>query len=380
MIYLDNAATSFHKPPEVARAVYEALQGTGNSGRGAHEASLDSSRIIYKTRVALSNFFNVGDPSRVVLTTNATESLNIVIQGLLKPGDHCISTVIEHNSVLRPLYHMESCRLGLTLVPADNKGRISLSHIEASILPNSKAIVINHASNVTGNVTDIEAIGRICQEHNLLFILDASQTAGIIQIDMQKYNISALCCSGHKSLLGPQGTGVLCLAKGVKPSPLKFGGTGMDSFSHTMPDVLPTSLESGTLNTHSFAGLLAAIKYIDNYNQLNIYNEANKLAKYFVENISDIPGIKLYGDFDANIRTPVVSLNIGNIDSGEITDLLYNRFGIATRAGAHCAPGAHKSFATVAQGMVRFSFSHYNTVEEVDAAIDALKILEVESK
>lgn len=380
MIYLDNAATSFHKPKEVFEAVYDAMQGVGNSGRGVHGASLSSSRIIYKVRVSLSKFFNTEDPSHVVLTSNATESLNIVIQGLLKSGDHCISTVVEHNSVLRPLYYMKNCGVELTLVGADNKGCISVSDIEGAIRLNTKAIVINHASNVTGNLTDIESIGRICSKHNILFILDASQTAGLIPIDMKKNNISALCCSGHKSLLGPQGTGALCLAKGIKPSPLKFGGTGTDSFSHSMPDALPASLEAGTLNTHGFAGLLASLDYLLEYGQNKIYSEVTDLMNYFVENIIDIPKIRLYGDFDAQIRTPVVSLNIGSIDSGEISDELFNRFGIATRAGAHCAPMAHELFGTVNQGMVRFSFSHFNTFEEVNSAINALKVLREERK
>lgn len=380
MIYLDNAATSYHKPKEVAQAVFDALQASGNSGRGAHGASLDSNRIIYKTRLALSNFFNVGDPSRVVLTSNATESLNIAIQGLLKGGDNCISTLMEHNSVLRPLYHMETRGISITLVKPDEKGRISIADLEAAIEPATKAILIHHASNVTGNVCDIEALGRLCQKYKLLFILDASQTAGLIPIDMQKYNISALCCSGHKSLLGPQGTGVLCLAQGVKPSPLKFGGTGTDSFSRAMPEALPTSLESGTLNTHSFAGLLAGLEYIENYRIENIYKEADRLAKYFLEKISSIPGLILYGDFEASLRTPLVTLNIRNMDSGQIADDLYNRFNIATRSGAHCAPGVHEFFGTVNQGMVRFSFSHFNTFGEADKAAEALRILEEEAR
>ncbi len=379
MIYLDHVATSYHKPKEVAQAVYNAIQGIGNSGRGAHGASLDSSRIIYKTRVALSNFFNVEDPSHVVLTSNATESLNIAIQGLLKHGDHCISTTVEHNSVLRPLYHMENRGVNITFIPADEKGCISIDNIECAISPKTKAIVINHSSNVTGNVTDIESIGRLCYEHKLYFILDASQTAGIIPIDMQKNNISALCCSGHKSLLGPQGTGVLCLGKGVNPTPLLFGGTGIDSFSKAMPHKLPTSLEAGTLNTHGFAGLLASINYIVHYGQSTIHNKANELASYFVKRVSDIPSIRMYGDFNAPLRTPVVSLNIRDADSGKISDELYDRYEIATRSGVHCAPGVHELFNTVNQGMVRFSFSHFNTTQEVEIAVDALRTIEEET-
>ncbi|UWG97579.1 MAG: aminotransferase class V-fold PLP-dependent enzyme [Candidatus Dehalobacter alkaniphilus] len=380
MIYLDHAATSFHKPPEVAKAVYRTLQGIGNSGRGAHSASLDASRLVYHTREAISELFNVGDPSRVVFTCNATESLNIAIQGLLKAGEHCITTAIEHNSVLRPLYLMEERGVHLTVVPADAKGCIGVSQIEAAVRTETKAVVLTHASNVTGNVLDIEAVSTICSKHNLLFIVDASQSAGIIPIDMQKIGISALCCSGHKSLLGPQGTGVLCLADGVFPAALKLGGTGVVSFSRIMPKFLPAALEAGTLNTHGLAGLLAACNYLKTYGQLRIFKEASEHAKLFEEGIKNIPGITLYGDFEAAVRTPVVALNLRDIDSGEITDELFLRFGIATRAGAHCAPEVHRTFGTEEQGMVRFSFSHFNTKNEVKEAITALKILEEESR
>lgn len=375
MIYLDNAATSFHKPPEVAEAVYHALLSTGNSGRGVHGASLEASRAVYKTRDKFSKFFNVGDPSRVVFTSNATESLNIAIQGLLKPNEHCITTSLEHNSVLRPLYLMEERGMRLSVVPADTKGCMDVSKIEDAICAESKAIIVTHASNVLGNVMPIESIGKLCKRHGLLFILDASQTAGLIPIDMKKIGVSALCCSGHKSLLGPQGIGLLCLAEGVLPVPLKVGGTGENSFSRTMQLVLPTVLEAGTLNTHSIVGLSAACDYLNQYGQLNIFEEACKLAKRFRAGIENLPEITLYGDFEAKVRTPVISLNIKDVDSAEVADELFNRFGIATRAGAHCAPEVHRICKTVEQGMVRFSFSHFNTDWEVDTAIKALHTL-----
>jgi len=379
MIYLDHAATSFHKPPEVATAVYHALQGIGNSGRGAHGASLDASRQVYQARDAIANLFHVGDPSRVIFTLNATEGLNIAIQGLLKPGDHCITTALEHNSVLRPLYLMEKRAFSLTVVPADQKGCIAIEDIEAAVRAETKAVVLTHASNVIGNVLDIEKVGKVCKQHNLLFILDASQSAGLLPIDMENIGISTLCCSGHKSLLGPQGTGVLCLADGVQPEPLKVGGTGVDSFSQEMPRVLPAALEAGTLNSHSLIGLLAACNYLHAYGPLRIFQEATALAKRFVDGVKELPGVTLYGDFNGAVRTPVVALNLREIDSREIADELFERFGIATRAGAHCAPEVHKIFKTVEQGMVRFSFSHFNTNSEVDEAIRALQILEEES-
>jgi cysteine desulfurase family protein len=379
MIYLDSAATSFHKPPQVAEAVYNAMMGMGNSGRGAHGASLFASRTVYHAREAISNIFNVGDPSKVVFTANATESLNIAIQGLIDEGDHCITTAIEHNSVLRPLYHMEKNGVALTIIPTDEKGCIDVCKIEKAIRPETKAVVVTHASNVTGNVMDIKKIGEICEAHDLLFILDVSQSAGLIPVDMQDIKISALCFSGHKSFLGPQGIGVLCLAQGVYPKPLKCGGTGIDSFSHTMPHAMPTALEAGTLNTHGIAGLLAACEYLNNYGQSKLLEEANELADMFIDGIKDLDGVSMYGDFEAELRTPVVSINVRDINSGEIADELFERFGIATRAGAHCAPEVHRAFNTVEQGMVRFSFCHFNTKDEVDLAINAVKVLLEES-
>ena len=375
MIYLDHAATSYHKPPEVAKAVYDAMLATGSSGRGGHGASLGANRLVYQTREATSKFFNVGDPSRVIFTANATDSLNIAIQGLLSSGDHCITSALEHNSVLRPLYKMEGQGVDLTIIPIGKKGRIDCSKIEEAISSKTKAVILTHGSNVLGNITDIKAVGDICKRHNIIFILDASQTAGIIPIDMQDVGISALCCSGHKSLLGPQGIGLLCLGDGVRPRALKAGGTGVDSFSPNMDFPLPTALETGTLNTHGMAGLNVAYDYLNAYGQENILAEASHLAKVFRDGIKDIPGIILYGDMDASLRVPIVSLNIKEIDSSELADELFESFNIATRAGAHCAPEVHRTFNTSEQGMVRFSFSHYNTLGDVEKAINALKTL-----
>jgi cysteine desulfurase family protein len=375
MIYLDNAATSYHKPKAVAEAVYQALQGTGNSGRGAHEASLEAGRVLLQTRIEIAQLFQVGDPSRVVFTSNATESLNLAIKGLLQPGDHCITTVMEHNSVLRPLYLMEEQGVELTLLPLNNLGYIDIHRLESSIKVNTKAVVITHASNVTGNVNDIQRIGELCDKYKLLFILDASQSAGILPIDMCKQRVSVLCCSGHKGLMGPQGTGILALGENVKPIALKEGGTGADSFSHGMPNRLPEALEAGTQNIHGITGLYAAFQYIREYGREKIHQKASSLAELFYKEVRQIPGIKVYGDPEAEIRVPVIALNICDIASGEITDELYQRFGIATRSGAHCAPLLHEYYHTKEQGMVRFSFSHFNTEEEIRTAIEAIKIL-----
>ena len=381
MIYLDHAATSFHKPPEVAAAVFSAFQnGTGNSGRGAHGATLDASRVVHRTREKISRLFRSGDPARVVFTTNATESLNIAVQGLLKPGDHCISTELEHNSVLRPLYLMAERGVQLSLLPADAKGNIATVAIAAAIRENTRAVVLSHASNVLGNIRDIEPIAAVCRERGILFILDAAQTAGLLPINMAQSGISAVCCSGHKSLLGPQGTGVLCLAAGVQPAPLKVGGSGVDSFSRRMPDALPAALEAGTLNTHGLAGLCAACDYLEHYGVARIFAESSRLANKFIAEVQDIAEIIVYGDMAARVRTPVVALNIASCDSAEVADELFERFGIATRAGAHCAPGVHRLYGTERQGMVRFSFSHFNTDCEVDQAISALKVMAEETR
>ncbi len=380
MIYLDNAATSYHKPKVVAEAVYEALQGIGNSGRGAHDASLEAGRIMLQTRSEIAQLFHVGDPSRVIFTSNATESLNIAIKGLLQPGDHCITSAMEHNSVLRPLYLMEEQGVELTILPLTSRGYIEEHHIEAAIKENTKAVVLTHASNVTGNVNDIQRIGELCNRNKLLFILDASQSAGILPIDMMKQRISVLCCSGHKGLMGPQGTGILALAENIKPTPLKEGGTGTSSFSHSMPEALPEALEAGTQNTHGIAGLKAACRYIKEFGQENIFQKASSLSTLFYHEVRQIPGITVYGDPEAKLRVPVIALNILDSASGEITDELYQRFGIATRSGAHCAPLVHASYQTKEQGMVRFSFSHFNTEEEIRAAVSALRILAEEHR
>ena len=378
MIYFDNAATSFHKPEAVGTAVYQALMSVGNGGRGAYGASLEAGRILLQTRAAVSELFQVGDPQRVVFTSNATESLNIAIFGLLSPGDHCITTVMEHNSVLRPLYCMEKQGVEMTILPLSPTGDIDPSEIEKAIKHNTRSVVITHASNVTGSGNDIASIGELCRRYNLSLILDASQTAGLLPIDMRKMNLAAVCCSGHKGLMGPQGTGILALGEGVIPKALKMGGTGMDSYSHDMPPKLPEALEAGTQNIHGIAGLLAACHYINEYSQESIYQKSMRLVEQFLDEVRKIPGILLYGDNPSLLRVPTVALNIRGVASGEVADELYVRFGIATRAGAHCAPLLHEAYHTIEQGMVRFSFSHFNTEQEVRQAVAALQLLEEE--
>lgn len=373
MIYFDNAATSLHKPPQVADAICAALQTMGNAGRAAHEAALQSARSIYDTRVLLADFFGLGKPFGLAFTSNSTEALNTAIKGTLNPGDHVITTVCEHNSVLRPLYELEEKGLELSFVSADERGRPDYSSFEKLIKANTKAIVCTHASNLTGNLLDIDRIGKICQKHQLLFILDASQTAGVFDIDMQKTGIDILCFTGHKSMLGPQGTGGICVREGVPVRPLKSGGSGILTYSKKHPDQMPTALEAGTLNGHGIAGLHAALEFLKQTGLSRIRAKEQALLKRFYEGIQDLPDLKIYGDFSDFNRCAILSLNIGDYNSSEVADELFQDYGISTRPGAHCAPLMHKTLGTVSQGAVRFSFSYFNTEEEIDAAIQALR-------
>lgn len=380
MIYFDNAATSFHKPREVADAVYNAIMTMGNAARGSNEAALTSMRVIDETRELIAQIFHFQNSERVAFTMNATESLNIAIHGLFTKGDHIISTELEHNSVLRPLYLMEQEGVSLTLIPADNKGNINYQSMEEAIQKNTKAIICTHASNLTGNLLDAKRIGAICKKHNILFILDVSQTAGCIPIDMEDMQISVLCFTGHKSLLGPQGTGGICVSEGITIDHYKVGGSGINSYSKEHPKVMPTALEAGTLNGHGIAGLNAALKYLRKHDISTLQQKEGALMKCFYEGVSAIPHVKVYGDFTSFYRAPIVALNIGEYASGQVCDELMTRFDIATRSGAHCAPLLHQRLGTDGQGAVRFSFSSFNTMEEIQRGIKAVRILATEEE
>ena len=379
MIYLDSAATSYHKPDGVARAVAEAISHMGNPGRGAHEASLDASRVVYGTREKMAGLFGVEEASQIVFTANSTESLNIAIQGLVDPGDHVITTVMEHNSVLRPLYLCQQRGVSLTILPFSAAGTVTPEAIEAVIRSNTRMIVCTHGSNLTGDLNDLEAIGRVCKKHHLLFVVDASQTAGVFPIQMDSMNIDVLCFTGHKSLMGPQGTGGMCVRKGVRIRPLLVGGSGIDSYSKIHPQVMPTALEAGTLNAHGIAGLSAALDFIKKVTPDVIRQREEELTRRFVCQIKSIPGVKLYGNYEQFPRAPILSLNILDYDSGEIADVLAQDYGIMTRAGAHCAPLMHEALGTKSQGAVRFSFSYFNTEEEIDHAANAIRELAEEA-
>ena len=378
MIYMDNAATTMQKPKEVIEAVVNAMTSFGNAGRGAGEASLGAARVIFDTREKLARLLGSESPKRIVFTNNATESLNIAIRGSLRPGDHVITTVLEHNSVLRPLYNMEETGVELTFIPCDEKGRIHYEAIEQAVKKNTKMIVCTHGSNLTGNMIDIESVGMLANKHSILFVVDASQTAGVFPIDVQKEHNDILCFTGHKSLLGPQGTGGMYVREGICLAPLKSGGSGVDSYNKQHPQEMPTALEAGTLNGHGIAGLGAALEYIERTGMDVIRETQQKYMRRFYEGVKEIPGVKIYGDFETTKRCPIVALNIGDYDSSEVSDELLVRYGISTRPGAHCAPLMHKALGTVEQGAVRFSFSHYNKEEEVEAAIAAVRELACE--
>lgn len=375
MIYFDNAATTMRKPECVMNAVADAMGSLGNSGRGVHGGALSASRIIYDTRVALAQLFGAESPERIAFTANSTQALNMAIKGSLQPGDHVITTALEHNSVLRPLYELEDRGVELTILPADLLGNICYEDFEKEIRPNTRAIVTTHGSNLTGNLLDIERIGAIAGQHGLLYIVDASQTAGVFDIDVQKMGIDILCFTGHKGLLGPQGTGGLYVRVGVTLRPLLSGGSGVQTYLRNHPPQMPTALEAGTLNGHGIAGLGAAVRYIQNTGLDVIRAKEQTLMWEFYEAVRLIPGITVYGDFSYSNRCAIVSLNIRDYDSGEVSDALSEEYGIATRPGAHCAPLMHRALGTVDQGAVRFSFSHYNTKEEISIAVSALREL-----
>lgn len=373
MIYLDNAATTLHKPPEVAQAVVQAMNSLGNAGRGAYEASLDSARTIYRTRVLLAEYFGAEEPERIVFTCNSTESLNTALKGILQPGDHAITTQLEHNSVLRPLYELEEKGVSLSIIRADRQGRVDYDDFEKAVRPETRLIVTTHGSNLTGNLLDIRRIGEIARRHGLVYVVDASQTAGEIPIDLSTLPVDVLCFTGHKGLMGPQGTGGLYVRPGVDIRPLKSGGTGVQSYLKTQPPQMPVRLEAGTLNGHGIAGLGAAVRFIMAAGTGNIYRKTHALMQRFYEGVREIPGVAVYGSFGENMRCPIVSLNIGDMDSGTVSDILFTDYEIATRPGAHCAPLMHQALGTQKQGAVRFSFSYYNTEAETDAAVRAVR-------
>ena len=380
MIYLDNGATTLRKPECVKEALLEAMASMGNSGRGVHDASLYAGRTIYRARESLAELLGAAAPEQVVFTANATESLNLVLGGLFGPGDHVITTVCEHNSVLRPLYRLQGVELSVLPVKAEageerQAGILAYDELESLLRPNTKALIITHASNLTGNITELERAAAFTKKHSLLLIVDAAQTAGAVPMDMERMGIDVLCFTGHKGLYGPQGTGGVCVRPGLSIRPLKVGGSGIHSFDREHPSEMPAALEAGTLNGHGIAGLGAAARWLLETGVEQIRAREQALLRRFVDGVKEVEGVTLYGNPDLDRRTGIQSLNIRNYDSARVADWLYEDYGIAVRGGAHCAPLMHEALGTREQGAVRFSFSYFNTEAEADEAAAAVREL-----
>lgn len=377
MIYLDNAATTMHKPQTVIDAVTQAMCSLGNAGRGATSGALDAARTIHGCRAKLARLLGCPRADHVCFTPNSTAALNTAICGVVRPGDRVVTTVLEHNSGLRPLNRL-AAEQGVTVEHAgcDANGALDYDELERLVTPGTRAVVVTHASNVTGNAVDIARVAAMAHAAGALVIVDASQSAGTARIDMHAMGLDIVCFTGHKGLMGPQGTGGLAVAEGIDVSPWAMGGTGVHSFDPLQPLEWPTRLEAGTLNGHGIAGLSAGLDFIEAQGGVEaITAHERSLAERFLAGAREIPGIALYGAFDQPVRSAIVSLNVGDIDSAEISDALMQGWGIATRPGAHCAPLMHRALDTERQGVVRFSFGYFNTTEEVDTAIDALRNL-----
>lgn len=375
MYYFDNAATTKTKPDTVLKAVADAMKNSGNASRGASDESLSADRTIFSCRRKVNALFNGDGPKQVAFTKNSTEALNVALLGLIKEKDHVITTVTEHNSVLRPLNFLKISRsISLDYIDIDSEGHLLLDQLEDMKKENTRVLVVNHISNVTGNINDLYRLGDFCKKEGIIFIVDGSQSAGAFNIDMEAMNIDVLCFTGHKSLYGPQGTGGLCVKKNISIAPLLYGGTGIQTYYDLQPEEMPTRLEAGTLNSHGLAGLEAGLTYIKDQGMEELTAKSQKLAKIFYEGIKDLPSIKFFGDYgNFSKRAPLVTFNLGDLDSAYVSMVLADKYKISTRPGGHCAPLVHKAFKTVDQGMVRFSFSHFNTEEDVAIVISAIK-------
>ena len=373
MIYLDNAATTMHKPQTVIDAVTQAMCSLGNAGRGATSGALDAARTIHACRAKLARLLGCPRADHVCFTPNSTAALNTAINGVVRPGDRVVTTVLEHNSVLRPLNRL-AAEQGVTVEHAgcDANGALDYDELERLVTPGTRAVVVTHASNVTGNAVDIARVAAIAHAAGALAIVDASQSAGTARVDMQTIGLDIVCFTGHKGLMGPQGTGGLYVRPGLTMAPLVVGGSGIHSFDETHPSQMPTALEAGTLNVPGLAGLGAGVEWILSQGVEVLHEKEMALTRLFYEKIVHAPDVKIYGGFDETDRAPIVSLNFGDEDAARAADILWEDYGICVRAGAHCAPLIHKALGTVEQGMVRFSFSHQNTETEVLRAAEAV--------
>lgn len=380
MIYLDNAATTMSKPAQVVDAVVDAMRTFGGVGRGVHASALQADTAVYRARLAIAELLGAPDASRVAFASNATEALNTAIAGLLDAGDHAITTAASHNSVLRPLYRLRGAgTIELDIAPIAADGSLDYDALEALFKPSTRLVVVTHASNLTGDVYDVERIARMAHAHGARIVVDAAQTAGTWPIDLGGQGLDVVAFTGHKGLFGPQGTGGLCVAKGVDVRPLKVGGSGVHSFDERHPTFMPERLEAGTLNAHGIAGLGAGVSFILEQGIEGVCRHDRRLAERFREEAAAIPGVRILGG-GADGRCAIVALNVGEVDSGEVAFRLNSEFGVCTRAGAHCAPLMHEALGTVEQGAVRFSFSYLNTDEEVELALAALRAIALDAE
>ncbi len=372
MIYLDNAATTLVKPPAVKAAVAEALESFGSVGRGVHASSLAAGSAVYEARRRLAELFDAPSPAQVAFALNVTEALNTALCGLAMPGDHVITTAASHNSVLRPLFRLrDQGVIELDVAPIRPDGSLDYAAFEDLFRPSTKLVALTHASNLTGDIYDLACLAALVHAHDARIVVDAAQTAGTWPISQRALDVDVLAFTGHKGLFGPQGTGGLCVAEGVQIRPLVVGGAGMHSFDETHPTTMPERLEAGTLNAHGIAGLGAGVAFVQQEGLERIVAHDQRLAKRFREGARAIPGVRLLGGGEG-AQCAIVALTLGEADSAQVSDLLSYEFGIATRAGAHCAPLMHKALGTAEQGAVRFSFSFFNTEKEVDQALCAL--------
>ena len=374
-VYLDNAATTFPKPKQVVDAMYNYMLNIGgNAGRGNYSNSLQSNRCLYDARETICNFFGYDNPSNVIFTNNVTTSLNMLIKGLLKPGDHVITSSMEHNSVIRPLIDCKiSIHIDLDIVNADSKGFISIDDIEKSIRSETKLVIITQASNVTGSIQNIKQIGKLCKDNGIFFIVDSSQGAGVLDINMKLIHADAIAFTGHKSLLGPQGIGGFIIDDNLNKNCLSIlqGGTGSLSYSLEQPDFLPDKFECGTHNLPGIVGLSESIKFINSIG-LNEINEHNKyLLKHLLNGLMNISGLKVYGDTSGDNSTTCVSINSDSLDASELGYLLENE-GIKTRCGLHCSPLAHKTIGTYPNGTVRLSLSYFTTKADIEYTLKSI--------
>ena len=374
-LYLDNGATAFPKAPGVAESMSNYLLNVGcNVNRGAYKGSFEAENIIFETRELICELFNYNKVENVIFTKNITESLNVLIKGLVKTGDHVIVSSMEHNAVTRPLNSLVKIGVEFTKVPCNKLGELNPEDLLEYIKPNTKAVVMTHASNVCGTILDLKRVGSICKENGLYFIIDTAQTAGFLDIDYKDIGADAIAFTGHKGLLGPQGIGGFIVNDDMLTVLDTFieGGTGSLSDKEIQPEYMPDKFEAGTLNIPGVYGLNASLRYILKEKVKTIREKELLLVNHFIEEISNIQEVKTIGKKDLKDRTGVVSIDVPHMDNAEVSYNLYNDFGIMTRCGLHCAPSAHKTLGTFPKGTVRFSFSHFNTIEDVNYAVDAI--------